>query len=105
MDNIRCRLRTIFKRNSYSKKSHTHELLQCSYEELQKHLGNKPDGEIHLDHICPCAQAQNEEELIKLQHWSNFRWLEASENESKSDNWTEEGEQKCRELLSREWIN
>lgn len=26
-----------------------------------------------VDHICPCSQAQNEEELIKLQHYTNLR--------------------------------
>jgi hypothetical protein len=68
------------------------------------HLGPKPIGKVHLDHICPCAQAKNQEELIKLQHYSNFRWLSAEENLSKSDNWTLEAEQKCRELLDRDWI-
>ena len=64
----------------------------------------KPEGNIHLDHICPCAQAQNEEELIKLQHYSNFQWLPAEDNLKKYDSKTPDAEQKCIELLNREWI-
>ena len=88
----------------YTKKSKTHQLLCCSYEEFQQHLGQKPEGNIELDHICPNAQAQNEEELIKLQHYTNFRWLSANENNKKSDNWTPKGEELCKQLLNREWI-
>jgi len=68
-------------------------------------LGPKPEGDYHLDHICPCAQAQNEEELIKLQHYSNFRWLPAKENLIKSSNRVPEAEEMCKTLLGRDWKN
>jgi hypothetical protein len=67
------------------------------------HLGPKPEGDYHLDHICCCAQARNEEELIKLQNYTNLRWMSAKENLSKGDNWTEEGAALCLKLLGREW--
>ena len=93
------------KRQGFSKKSKTASLLGCSFEELQIHLGLKQECNYELDHICPCAQAQNEEELIKLQHYSNFRWLSAEENgaNGKWNKWTPEGEELCRKLLGREW--
>lgn len=80
--------------------------LQCSPLEFQNHLGPKPKGNYELDHICPCAQAKNEEELIKLQHYSNFRWLSEEDNgpNGKWDKWTPEGEELCKILLRREWI-
>lgn len=101
---IRTRINNDLKRFLYSKNSSTSELLGCTFEEFFKYLGPKPEGKYDKDHICPCAQAQNEEELIKLQHYTNFRWLNKKENLKKSDNWTPEAEQKCRELLGRDWI-
>lgn len=79
-------------------------MLGCSYEELINYLGPKPEGKMSLDHICPCAQAQNEEELIKLQHYTNLKWMALSENCSKNDTWTPDAEEMCRKLLRREWI-
>ena len=90
---------------SFTKRSRTHQLLGCSYEEFMIYLGPQPEGKIHLDHICPCAQAQNEEELLKLQHYSNFRWLPAEENLKKSAKRTPESEEMCKVLLGREWID
>lgn len=102
--NISIIINHVLKNRGYTKTSKTFDILGCTYEELLIHLGPKPDGEIHLDHICPCSQAQNEEELIKLQHYSNLRWLPASTNLTKSDNHTCEAEQKCKELLGRGWL-
>lgn len=88
----------------YTEKSKkTTDLLGCSYETLMEHLGPKPEGNYHLDHIVPCAQAKNAEELIKLQHYTNFRWLPAKENLEKCCSRTPEGEELCRKLLGREW--
>ena len=74
-------------------------------EEFLIYVGPKPEGGYDLDHICPCAQSNSEEELIKLQHYSNFQWLLEKENEIKSDKWTPKGEELCRKLLNREWID
>ena len=79
------------KKQNYTKKSKTYELLGCSYEEFMAFLGPKPCEGAHLDHICPCAEAQNEEELIKLQNFRNFQWLSAEENTSKNDTMTSKG--------------
>jgi hypothetical protein len=42
-------------------------------------------GEWHLDHIIPLASATTEEEIIKLNHYTNFQPLWAEENLSKGD--------------------
>ena len=98
-------VKNVFKGMRFSKISKTAEMVGCSYDELLTHLGSKPTDNHHLDHICPCSQAQSPEELVKLQHYSNLRWLPAEENMSKSDNKTSEGELMCLKLLGRGWIN
>ena len=37
-------------------------------------------GEWHLDHIIPLAIAKTEEEIIKLNHYTNFQPLWAIDN-------------------------
>lgn len=104
-EDMRSLIFNTLKQAGYTKKSKTQQLLGCSYEEFLKYLGPKPEGNYHKDHICPCAQAQNEEEFIKLQHYTNFRWLTSTDNLKKSNNKTLEAEEMCRKLLGREWID
>lgn len=105
----RRRMRTLIwvKLNSqgYTKRSQTHEILGADFETVMAHLGPKPEGKVHIDHITPCAISRNEEELIKLQHYTNLRWMPAKKNLSKSDKWTPEGAALCLKLLGREWRN
>ena len=98
-------IRSTLQAKGYKKNSKTSILLGCSIKEFQEYLGAKPEGNYELDHICPCAQAKTKEELIKLQHYSNFRWLSTEDNNTKKDKWTLEGEKLCIKLLEREWIN
>ena len=93
-----------FQAKAHKKGTKTETLLGCSFESLLSHIGPRPE-DAHLDHICPCAQARTEEELIKLQHYTNLRWLSAEENLAKSDKKTPEAEEMCRKLLDREWID
>jgi hypothetical protein len=102
-NNLRALIYVVITKRKFIKNANTFEILGGTLEEIISHLGPKPEGNYHIDHICPCAQAQNEEELIKLQHYSNLRWLEANTNLSKSSKPTPEGEAKCLELLNREW--
>lgn len=104
-DSIRCLIGISLRKGGYTKKSRTYQILGCSYEDLMKHLGPKPEGVVHLDHICPCAQAKTEDEIVALQHYTNFRWLLAHDNLAKCDSITPDGEQLCKQLLKREWIN
>ena len=42
-------------------------------------------GEWHLDHIIPVSIATSEEEIIKLNHYTNFQPLWAEDNIIKSN--------------------
>jgi hypothetical protein len=82
------------KKNGYTKKSRTHEILGCSYEEFKSYIeskfqpwmnwdncGNPKDGIYELnktwdiDHIIPLSFAITEEEIIKLNHYTNLQPL------------------------------
>ena len=95
----------IFKNKGYKKNTHTYQLVGCSYEDLLHFLGPVPTTPYHIDHICPCAQAKNEEELIKLQHYTNLRYLPAKDNQAKGCYKTPEGEIMCKKLLNRDWLD
>ena len=99
------KLRQEIRQQLYAKDAYAEELLGCTYEEFRSYLSSKPEGKYDKDHICPLAQAQNEEELKKLMHHTNFRWMKHKENMRKSDNRTLEGEEICKKLQNREWIS
>ena len=79
------------KRKGYSKKTRTYEILGCSFEDFKLYLESKFESwmtwEIHgkyngefnygwdIDHIIPIDSALNEEDLIKLNHYSNLQPL------------------------------
>ncbi len=79
------------KRNGYSKKTKTYEILGCSYEDFKTHIESKFESWMNwdnyglcnnefnygwdIDHIIPCASAITEEELLKLNHYSNLQPL------------------------------
>lgn len=41
----------------------------------------------HLDHIIPISYANSEEEIIKLNHFTNLQPLWATDNLSKGNRW------------------
>jgi hypothetical protein len=79
------------KRNGYSKKSKTIQILGCSFEEFKNHLelkfepwmnwdnyglyNGEPNYGWDIDHIIPLSSAKSEEELIKLNHFTNLQPL------------------------------
>jgi len=81
----------VFRRNGYTKKSRTHEILGCSYEEFKEYLESKfepwmtwdnyglyngtPNYGWDMDHIIPSSSATTEEGLLKLNHFSNLQPL------------------------------
>lgn len=79
-----------FKRgtNQFKKNAKSESILGCTIEEFKKHIENQfKDGmnwenrsEWHLDHIIPISLAKTEEEVIKLNHYTNFQPLWAIEN-------------------------
>ena len=88
---IRALIYKIFKRNGVSKNSKTVEILGCSFEELKLYLESKFEpwmtwenkglynGDFNygwdIDHIIPLASAEKEEDIIKLNHYTNLQPL------------------------------
>jgi hypothetical protein len=103
--NLRRSIHESLRRGGYTKRAKTTKILGADFETVQHHLGPVPTYEYHIDHICPVAQAQNEEEAIKLCYYTNLRYLSAEENLQKSDKKTLDGEEMCRKLLGREWVD
>jgi hypothetical protein len=89
--NYRSMISDSFRRNGYSKSSKTYQILDCSFEDFKLHLEvkfepwmnwdnyGKYNGEYgygwDIDHIIPLSSAKTEEELIKLNHYSNLQPL------------------------------
>ncbi len=75
----------------YTKKSRTFELLGITYEEFCSYMESKFEkgmswdnhGEWHIDHIIPLVTAKCEEDVIKLNHYTNLQPLWAKDNLSK----------------------
>jgi len=84
---IRNLIRSSFKNQGYSKNTKTANILGCSFEELQSHLGEKTDND-HIDHIIPLAWGNTEEEIYTLNHYSNLQILTAAENIAKGNRFT-----------------
>jgi hypothetical protein len=91
--NIRTLIRMSFKRGkgNLKKESKTEQILGCTINEFINHIESQlkegmtieNHGDWHLDHIIPLAKAKTEEEVIKLNHYTNFQPLWAAENLSK----------------------
>ena len=84
---IRNMINKSFKRQGYSKKSKTADILGCSFEELESHLGEKTSND-HTDHIIPLTWAITEDEIYTLNHYSNLQLLTAEENIAKGNRFT-----------------
>ena len=97
-------LRSMF---GVSKSMVTHKVLGCTGTELLAHLGISSIEELegnHIDHIAPLSCALIEEEVYKLNHYSNLRVIPAAANLAKSNHWSEAGAMLHLILLGREWI-
>ena len=75
----------------------TENILGCSIEEFRIYIENQFTGEMcwdnqgkwHLDHITPISWAKNEEEILKLNHYTNFKPMWGSENIKKGNRFSE----------------
>lgn len=87
-------IRKALSERGYSKKSKTEEILGCSFVEFKKHIESlftenmswKNRSEWHIDHIIPLAFAENEKEILLINHYTNLRPLWIKDNQLKSDN-------------------
>ena len=93
--NLRDRIYSSFKSNSWYKTNYTAILLGCTYEEAFKHIESQFTEGMnwdnhglhgwHIDHIVPLASANTELEMEELCHYSNLQPLWAKDNWSKGD--------------------
>ena len=94
--NLRALISGAFKKKGYKKKTKTALLLGADFETVQLHLwctayNNYGLGMFdtsikwNIDHIIPIASAKTEEQLIKLQHYTNLQYLTQEDNLRKSD--------------------
>jgi hypothetical protein len=91
--NTRSLIRRSFKRgnNQFSKNAKSQYILGCTIEEFKSYIESKFTegmnfenyGKWHLDHIKPIKLATTEEDIIKLNHYTNFQPLWAFDNLSK----------------------
>lgn len=102
IENIRCLIRYSFLNSGFQKSSRTFEILGCSYEEFKSYIESQFEDwmsfENHgpytggynetwqYDHIIPISLASSPEEVIKLNHYTNFRPLCSKKNLEKSNN-------------------
>jgi len=88
---IRCMLNTYFNKFGFTKNSRTYQILGCSFEEFKLYIENKFEpwmtwenrglynGEFNygwdIDHIIPISSAKTEDDIIKLNHYTNLQPL------------------------------
>lgn len=90
---MRSVIKKAFDRNGYKKRSKSQSIIGCSFEELKIHLESQFQSgmtwenrsEWHIDHIIPLATAKTEEDVIRLNHYTNLQPLWAADNLRKSD--------------------
>jgi len=89
--NISSLIRTSFKSRNYIKKSKTTDILGCSFDEFKQHLeflwepwmnwdnrglyNGECDYGWDIDHIIPLDSAITEEDIIRLNHYTNLQPL------------------------------
>lgn len=94
---LKCRMRLAFYKKRWIKGGGSEILLGSTYEIVMSHIEKqftegmnwdnhgRGNDKWHIDHIMPLASAKNEEELIKLCHYTNLQPLWAIDNLIKSD--------------------
>ena len=90
---IRWNIKSAIRKTSYSKKSKTQDILGISFDEFKIYIEEQflegmnweNHGEWHLDHKIPISWAITEEEVYKLNYYTNFQPLWAFDNLSKSN--------------------
>jgi len=94
--NLRNLIRKSLKGNGFSKNTKTYEILGCSFEDFKTHIEHRFHqgmswenyGEWQYDHITPISWATNEDEIIALNHYTNFQPLWREENQKKSNKYS-----------------
>jgi len=89
IENTRSLIRNAFKRIFTTKSKKTLEILGCTFNEFKIHLEKQFNDKMNwdnqgnywvMDHIKPIALAKNEQDVILLNHYTNFQPMEKIEN-------------------------
>ena len=81
-------IRISIKKMGYPKKSKTRDILGCSYDDFKAYFESKftdgmswdNRGAWHIDHIIPISSAKTEDDVIRLNHYTNLQPLWAIDN-------------------------
>jgi hypothetical protein len=107
--NIRNRIYEIFRDKNLSKNNKTEEILGISFENFKVYIEQQfKDGmswenrsKWHIDHKVPLSFAKTEEEIIKLNYYTNLQPLWSYENLSKNNQLLSEHAELYNTLLNR----
>ncbi|HWY35515.1 MAG TPA: hypothetical protein VNX68_12790 [Nitrosopumilaceae archaeon] len=99
--NIRSLIQKVIRVNGFKKTSKTYEILGCTFEEFKTHIEKqfltwmnwdnygKYTGNFNetwqLDHNIPVSHAKTQEEIIKLNHYTNFQPMCSKKNKLKGN--------------------
>lgn len=88
---LTCMIGTYFRNGGFTKKTRTYEIIGCSFEDFKLHIENKFEpwmtwenrglynGTLNygwdIDHIIPISSAETEDDIVRLNHYSNLRPL------------------------------
>ena len=84
--NIRGLIRGSIKDKGWRKTTKTHSILGISFNGFMSYLNNNSygfkvgDSDLDLDHIIPLCKAVNKEDIIQLNHYTNFQLLPSKYN-------------------------
>lgn len=89
---VRCAISKSFK-NGYTKRSKTQSILGISYEDFKYYIESQFTdnmswdnyGKWELDHKIPISRANTEEDIYRLNHYTNFQPLWMNENRKKGN--------------------
>ena len=99
---LRNNVRNSFKRGGFSKTSECRKILGADWDVVKKYFESKFTegmswdnmGLWHIDHILPISTATCEEDVIRLNHYTNLQPLWGEDNLKKSNNMTYQGQLK-----------
>lgn len=96
-EKVRCLIKRYFQRKGFSKKAKSTQILGCDYEFLNRHLISTFEKNygiewkesyrelMQVDHIIPISTAESEEEVYRLNHYTNLQFLYYRDNLIKSN--------------------
>jgi hypothetical protein len=99
---LRNNVRNSFKRGGFSKTSECRKILGADWDIVKKYFESRFTegmswdnmGLWHIDHILPISTATCEEDVIRLNHYTNLQPLWGEDNLKKSNNITYQGQLK-----------